>query len=136
MLRFSLYDLNGVGVVVALPTGVIYSNQTGGSACLQPELEGAFLPVNSQHEDGDPQGLEAQLTGLFVSSAHFDEKLADRVDAVLRRFDETHGISVDRMRYGDSHEAWIFVMIQQMPSGTLRGVEGPLAGVLTWTNSD
>ncbi len=136
MIRFSLYDMVGVGVVVALPTGVVYSNQTGGTACLQPELEGAFLPVNTQHPEGDPEGLEARLAAVFVGVGHFDDQMANRVDQVLSRFQETEGLRVDRSRGRNSHEAWIHVTIRQTPSGSAQGMTGPLSGVLTWPNSD
>lgn len=137
MIRFSLYDMVGVGVVVALPTGVVYSNQTGGVACLQPELEGAFLPVNTQHPEGDPEGLEAMLAAVFADgSRRFDEQTANRVDQVLARFQETEGMRVDRSRGRSSHEAWVHVTTRQTPSGSVQGLTEPLSGVLTWPNSD
>jgi hypothetical protein len=44
--KLSLYDA-GLGLIIEHPTGVIYSNQTGGNFCLQPELEGAFVPLDA-----------------------------------------------------------------------------------------
>lgn len=40
-----LWNLGVPFIVVAAPTGVVISNQTGGCACHHPELEGYLLPV-------------------------------------------------------------------------------------------
>src|SRR5260370_13995048 len=43
-----LIDLNeydGLGLIVQWPTGVRYSNQTGGGSVHHPELEGMFVPL-------------------------------------------------------------------------------------------
>jgi hypothetical protein len=37
--KLSLHDA-GLGLIIEHPTGVIYSNQTGGTFSLQPEREG------------------------------------------------------------------------------------------------
>ena len=39
-----LYDMVGTSLIVPAKTGVIYSNQTGGTACLQPQQEGFVIP--------------------------------------------------------------------------------------------
>lgn len=40
-----LWDYEGAGLIIPAPTGIVWSNQTGGMACHHPELEGYFLPV-------------------------------------------------------------------------------------------
>ena len=42
-----LYEHVGTGVIIEHPTGVTYSNQAGGTSCLQPSLEGAFVPIRN-----------------------------------------------------------------------------------------
>lgn len=37
-----LWDAVGAGLIVKLPTGVIYSKPDRGFTCLQPSAEGAF----------------------------------------------------------------------------------------------
>ncbi len=41
----NLYQFSGIGLIVSHPTGIVYTNQTGGYACLSPEFEGAFVPL-------------------------------------------------------------------------------------------
>jgi hypothetical protein len=45
--KIRLWDGAGLGVIISSPTGVLYSNQTGGFSCLHPELEGAYIPLNT-----------------------------------------------------------------------------------------
>jgi hypothetical protein len=33
------------GLIVPCPSGIVYSNQTGGRFCRHPHLEGVYLPV-------------------------------------------------------------------------------------------
>src|SRR5262249_23681700 len=42
-----LYDA-GIGIILEHPSGVIYSNQTMGNACNQPEVEGVFVPFDAE----------------------------------------------------------------------------------------
>ena len=42
-----------VGVIVLRESGVLYSNQTGGNYCLQPEEEGVYIPIDDEVFDHD-----------------------------------------------------------------------------------
>ncbi len=135
--RFSLYDMDGVGLIVQLSTGVVYSNQTGGTACLQPEIEGALLPVNPDGQIGDPNPLERKLCEVFKgASGYFRRRMVPVIDKILEQFGETRGLRVDSSKLQYSHEAWVYVTIQEVENGGVRGLECPLGGVLTWANSD
>jgi hypothetical protein len=46
-----LWQLTGLGLIIAHPSGVIYSNQTGGYACDHRELEGVFVPLTDPDVD-------------------------------------------------------------------------------------
>ncbi|EMN00850.1 hypothetical protein LEP1GSC021_4612 [Leptospira noguchii str. 1993005606] len=40
-----LWGMENIGLIIEYQTGIIYSNQTGGYACLQPEVEGFLVPL-------------------------------------------------------------------------------------------
>jgi len=136
-----LWCLNGIGLIVAHPTGVQISNQVGGYACFHPSIEGVFVPLMEPEVD-----QQTRLYRYFVGpkwQGHcygwIDEETADFVDSVLDLSRTTKPIRVDRTRLQNSMEAWIYVVFDraarpddyalydQFPSGT---------GVLTWANSD
>lgn len=131
--KLSLYDA-GLGLIIEHPTGVIYSNQTGGNFCLQPELEGAFVPL-------DAPAVEDQLYAWFTQGDGHPIRLpmsdADRVDEILRDAHLAPTIVVDRERLAESSEAWIYVLLQETEFSVFSGFGPyPRRGVLTWANSD
>ena len=80
-----LYDSVGLGLVLLWPTGVLYSNQTGGTSCLHPEAEGAYLPLVDELID-----QEALLRQLFTGprwrgacDSGIDEATAGEVERIL-----------------------------------------------------
>lgn len=131
-----LFDLRGVALIVERASGVVYSNQAGGTGCLQPEMEGSLVPVSGQHQEDDPDAMEARLAAVFDNGGHFDERMADQVDSVLASAGHTTGVTVDRTRLSDSMEAWIHVRLaSKVGDGTIEGLAST-TGVLTWPNSD
>lgn len=136
--RLSLYDLEGVALILEAPTGVIYSNQVGGHFCLQPTYEGALLPVNPDRDpDGPRSDLERALGALLLNRGWLDDALADAVDATLARHISTRGVTVDRARLHESIEAWVHVIVPEATGGPHGESSYPAGrGVLTWLNSD
>lgn len=45
--KIHLYDAVGTGIIINYPSGIIFSAQTGGTACLQFEMEGFYVPVGN-----------------------------------------------------------------------------------------
>ncbi len=145
----SLIGHAGTGVIIEHPTGVIYSNQAGGTACLHPEIEGAFVPFGNEvfagHRFVSP---ENQLLAYFEGPKHggtgatngLDEADADFIDGVLKKVGVRQWIEVDRNRLKESCEAWVFVIVldDEAPSVSICSGFGPYRkkGVLTWSNSD
>lgn len=145
-----LWDFVGVGLIVEHPSGVRYSNQTGGTGCHHPEVEGVLVPVANDVPLEDPTVLSPanELSEYFAGPTHggagatsgLDPRDADFIDDVLRRCGYGDVIRVDRQRLRESHEAWVRVNV--MSEGALQPVlfEGfspyPRAGVLTWPNTD
>lgn len=128
-----LYDA-GLGLIISYPTGVTYSNQTGGTFCLQPELEGAFIPLDAPDAEA---ALEAWFTTGGGEVIRLPTSDADRIDEILRESQLAPGITVDRDRLAESSEAWIYVSLHETEHAMFRGFAPyPRSAVLTWQNSD
>ena len=130
-----------MGIVVLYPSGVYYSNQTGGHACLHPLVEGVFIPIRADELD-----LEKELAEHFTGSKWqgwccdgIDEETAIFIDGLLAQCHLTRGTRVDRNRLRDSHEAWVYVEYRNPAEADWRSEIsgfGAREAVLTWENSD
>jgi hypothetical protein len=40
-----LWNTGGIGLILLYPSGIWYTNQTGGYSCFHPEVEGMFVPL-------------------------------------------------------------------------------------------
>ena len=135
-------------LIVSYPTGIEYTNQTGGYSCHHPSLEGFCVPlapsiyskarrewVSLQDELDKILGMESKYSGACWDG--IDNEDADRLDALFEELDL--GVVVDRNRLGDSEEAWVWVIVTR-DTFCFYGKLGPsVAGhlaVLTWENSD
>ena len=148
-LRVRLWDEAGLGLIVSYPSGIIYSNQTAGVACVQSELEGIFVPLGNDtsipdrillgpvtalmdYAEGPKWGGGGAMTGI-------DTEDADVIDGILASHGATAHLRVDRTRLRTSYEAWVWVEIgtedSRFPSITGLGPV-PHMGVITWPNSD
>lgn len=128
-----LYEHEGLGLIIACPSGVNYTNQVAGYACLHPELEGVYVPLPASV----CEKLDSHFTGPKWSGHCYeaiDEETADFVDAILAELDLGFCLCVDRDRFAESWEAWIQVKISMNSVLWLGLDEG--TGVLTWENSD
>jgi hypothetical protein len=136
-----VWQLDRVGLILSHPSGVTYSNQTGGYACYHPEMEGVFVPLGEQAII-QQERLEEYFIGPKWQGACYngiDEETVDFVDCVLAASPLTRRLKVNRDKLAESHEAWIYVIIspsdreddipelQEVTTGT---------GVITWVNSD
>ena len=147
-----LYDAVGTGVILTCPSGVLVSNQTGGTSCLQPEVEGVYIPLRNNYalKDFRFSSPELELSAYFEGPKHrgagaisgLDSADADFIDGVLSRFGLDAAIHVDREKLGSSHEAWIYLVIiaDESVDEDLAQYAGfgpyPRHGILTWANSD
>jgi len=143
-----LYDQVGLSLIVEAPTGVVYSNQTGGTACLQPELEGALLPLGNcvelpsnkliSPEEDLCEYFEGVHDGTGATNGLSDAD-ADVIDAALDKW-RIGWVRVDRSRLRESHEAWVYALLSPEPEAQVPLFWGfdpyPARGVLTWSNSD
>jgi len=145
-----LWDSVGLGIIIAHPSGVVFSNQTGGTACLQPELEGVFVPLRNDvlTETQEFLSPERDLCEHFTGPKHcgagatpgLDSEDADFIDGVLAKHRLADVLRVERNKLRDSHEAWVQVVVSGDESDEHPVFSGfgpyPRQGVLTWSNSD
>lgn len=145
-----LFEHVGLGLIIEYPSGVAYSNQTGGTCCLAPSLEGVFVPLRNDCAKPSQELLspEHALVAYFDgpkwqgtgAPLGIDADDADFIDQVLAEHRLSHCIIVDRARLRDSHEAWVHVTVTDEESSLAPLFSGfgpyPRPGVLTWTNTD
>ena len=138
--RIDLWQLHPVvGIIVAHPSGVVYTNQTGGYATYHPSLEGVFVPLPRQGE------LQAALDEHFFDGPKWegycfsgiDDETADFIDRLLSTLPPMRGVTVNRERLRESMEAWIHLTITRTTDDeSAVGDFDGTAAVLTWENSD
>ncbi len=136
MVRVELFptqtETDGLFVIVVSPSGVVYTNQCGGTGCDQMEAEGFLVPVGrADHLDNIQQWFRSRFgescwcDGRLAASVDLVEELARVVAEIPCWFmGGPVTLSLDRERLIEGCEAWVPV----------RSGFGP--GWLTWTNSD
>ena len=144
-MHVSLYDHSGTALVIPHPTGITYSNQAGGHACLQPEIEGFLVPIandvglSPQNEFRSPENeLFAYFGKLNSCGAPISDTDADRIESILHKSPVWGGLSVDRKRLNDSVESWVHVTVSDESNlpVLVTGLKYPLSAILTWNNTD
>jgi hypothetical protein len=122
-----------MAVLVRAVTGVTYTHQTGGTACIPRQIEGYYVPVFNQDAYDTLRSIfEERLGGAGTRDQHWTGQLLGRVsDAVaLIRMDPFDGgpgelaLSLNKSRLTEIDEAWVPV----------DSPDGP--AVLIWENSD
>ena len=146
-LHIELLELAGLGVIIACKSGVVYTNQTGGTSCLSPEIEGAFVPLRNDTALGDYRLISPanDLFEYFSGEPHsgtgatsgLTHKDADFIDGLLEKHSLSSSMVVDRMNLASSHEAWVHVNIIRNDPTVFMGLDPlPASGILTWENTD
>lgn len=136
-----LWDSVGLGLIILGPSGVMYSNQAGGTCCLQPQDEGFFVPLHDEVLGQERMLLDYFLQPEAPSAAPegFDLKTADFIDEVLGISQSTRFLKVDRTKLRDSVEAWVYVEVSEQPEEppvTFDGHIGETASGEIWRASD
>jgi len=138
--QIDLWQLHPVvGIIVAHPSGVVYTNQTGGYATFHPSMEGVFVPLSRAGE------LQAALDEHFFEGPKWeghcysgiDAETADFIDQLLSTVPPLRGVTVNRDRLKESMEAWIHLTIARPADDESAFSDfAGTAAVLTWENSD
>ena len=120
-----LYDLRSPGVVACWPTGLLFGNQVGGTACDQQAVEGFFVPL----------ALPSDVFRRYQNTLHMIE--LREVDKVLEDARAGWVICHDRLVDGEALEAWVPV-VRRGPEHEFTWEDFPpfMHGWLTWENSD
>ena len=142
---------DGVGVaalIIEVPSGVRWTNQTGGIACHHPDVEGVMIPVTMNEESHRALSDfgESELGMGFTQVEHVSAETFDWLDAWLlaRTAVEPDWRGrvwgrVDRARATVMEEAWVPLRDVFLPDGdalTAGAIVGPFRAILTWDNSD
>jgi Family of unknown function (DUF6210) len=133
-------SLNQVGVIVCVNSGVLYHHQTGGTACMQRWQEGVLL-LPSEPELLREASVEvyrcpiAEALQTMDWLVRMDEERAAVIDALLKSYSLTKGISVDKTRLAEAEEAWVPVHLEPVDNALYEGF-GNCQGILVWPNSD
>ena len=139
-----LYDHAGTALIIPHPTGITYTNQAGGHACLQPEAEGFLVPIANDvglpdHALISPENqLFDYFRKLHCCGEPLDENAARQIESIFHELPSWGGLRVDRQRLADSVESWVHVTVDRNEHGPLpvSGLNYPIAALLTWSNSD
>ena len=136
MHEVRLWNAEGVLAIILRPSGVTYTNQTGGMLCWQPSAEGVLVPFNGDNlPEQFEQSLAYELRSLLWDVSRLDAEFADKLDAIFGASINTRMARVDRSRLADSHESWIYVDLDEPEDALIAGF-GRCKAVLTWSNSD
>ena len=108
----TLYEHVGLGLIIAYPSGVTYSNQTGGTSCLQPNIEGVFVPLRNDCAEPSRELLSAEneLFAYFTgpkwrgtgATRGIDTEDVDFIERILAEQRLDHCITVNNSRRHDS----------------------------------
>ena len=134
-----LFSFSGIGLIFQCQSGVLYTNQVGGYACLQPEIEGVFMPLADEKFDKYHDLKRFFARGNWKGNCYngINEETAKFVDSILFNLLGTQTVEVDKDKLFESNEAWIYVVAFD-DGVTYKQWEGfgDATGVLTWMNSD
>ena len=137
MIKISLYDMVGVGLIIKEPSNLLYWNQVGGVDCIRAEEEGILLPFNNDFlESNYSESLESKLKSLFEGKVHgeFSLGFAHKLDCFFQGNSPLDSLKVDMQMLSQSAESWVHVDIVNKLD-TVDGNTNEKA-VLTWPNSD
>ena len=132
MIRVDVGAFGSCGVIIECPSGVEYSNQSGGYACRDMSLEGAYVPLGIPDKALEQYFVGDKYRGHCYSG--IDREDADLIDGWL----VNTGFRVDREMLADSMEAWVWVVPAPVGPGWgyVSGVGELDYAVLVWGNSD
>jgi hypothetical protein len=145
-----LWQAVGLFLIIEYPSGIAYSNQTGGTSCSHPKVEGLLVPLRNDIATRCLLSPENELYDYFEGPKYcgtgaiggLDAEDVSFIESVLEKYRLSSCISIDRSRLADSHEAWVYVKVEgeERSEDALKVFAGlgpyPRSGVLTWTNTD
>ncbi|MGX7668754.1 DUF6210 family protein [Flavobacterium pedocola] len=142
--KVKLHDAIGLGLIINYPTGITFTNQTGGTACYQSSCEGLYLPIGNDITVDENRLVSPSiaLEKYFTNAKHsghgatdgLDRDDYDEINKTLKAYHLSDSIAIDEESLAKSHEAWIYVKIKNLD--LIDDFPENLDGILTWSNSD
>ncbi|WP_417351427.1 DUF6210 family protein [Flavobacterium alkalisoli] len=142
----NLFDAIGLGLIIKYPTGVLITNQTAGTLCLQSAEEGIYVPLCNEYYTDSKELIspENDLLKYFTESKYHGTGATEGIDKedvlnitnILIKYKLDDFIEIDTEKLKQSHEAWIYVKINNKNTSVFNNFEENLTGILTWSNSD
>ena len=142
----SLFDAIGLGLIIKYPTGILITNQTGGTLCLQSAEEGIYVPLCNEYYTDSKELIspENDLLKYFTGNKYhgtgategIDEEDVLNITNILIKYKLDDLIEIDTEKLKQSHEAWIYIKINNINTSVFNNFEENLTGILTWSNSD
>ena len=126
-----LWESQTASLLVEAPTGAIYTNQCGGTACSHPEVEGFEVPV-SYFDDGEAYKLLCDFWFEPVGDPCWVNLIEERLTAlntVVAGY-----INAPNNMHMKVDESRIYTMAWGEAWVPVTSAYGP--GILTWMNSD
>ena len=144
--KIELWDTVGTGIIIPYPSGVLVSNQTGGYACLHPEIEGVYLPLGNDCGIGGYPflSLDIELNNYFEGDKYKGTGATSGIDlddvqfinSIINKLGLSSCLSVDETMLKESQEAWIWLKFLSNDNERFSGFENVQRVILTWSNSD
>lgn len=140
-----LHSTVGTSLILCFPTGIAYTNQAGGTSCLQPIAEGVLISFENDWDlEGNFLSLEIDLYNYFQqvwqgtgATSGLTIRDADSIDELLRNRQLINWFHVDRDLLQSSMEAWVHVSVLGDHPFYCHGFGPyPRNAILTWANSD
>ncbi len=134
-LEISLYSLEQAALILLDEGGAHYSNQVGGTMCIQAVTRGVLIPLSNSPPLNADEGaaLDVKLATL-CQGVTLGEEEADELDLLFEREVFDYTIVIDRAKLTESVESWVYVNISTKCQ-THYGFTNASA-ILTWPNSD
>lgn len=145
--KISLFSSVGLGIIIPFPSGIFYSNQTGGTACVHPKVEGVYIPIANDYtfDTHTFKSPEIELTSYFMGEKHnstgatygLDQEDSNKISAILKDYRLDRFIEIDNHKLKESHESWVHIKIIKEIPLIMEGFNNfPINAILTWSNSD
>lgn len=153
MIKIELWNEDVIGLVVPAKTGIVWTNQTGGTHCAHPTMEGFFVPLHNP--DFPSCAADDPLVDGWWKAVGPDEVAEGPswhqpvdVGAIKSLLDKSPWAGIfkpDPTYVGYWGEAWVPVIINCSPkvegvfSSGIIPLLGDLSGrsaILTYPNSD
>ncbi|WP_338846302.1 DUF6210 family protein [Massilia sp. W12] len=136
-MKICLYNLEQVGIIILDDRGLLYFNQAGGTACLQPSAKGYFVPISNGPPLDQPElALDVKLTEVTQDLVGLNPAVAQEINLLLMEVSSSDRYEVDLSKLALSSEAWVYVRVYPQGNYSTYGASEPFEAILTWPNSD